>query len=144
MTEQATLDIDAGAPDFERLQEHEAWFTPAPVVWQGLAWVQQNLLGSGVSRFLDPSAGAGVFGQEAARLWPDSDRYAIEIREEERRHLKRHHHWVAIGTGPRRSTKRLRRHSAKRTSRSSWSLFGHCSWQGRQPRPLLPSVGRSL
>jgi hypothetical protein len=79
--EQQDLGFDSGAPDHERLRAYDADFTPGPVVAQGLEWVDRLVGAPDV--FLDPSAGAGVFGQQYAALAPRSHRIGIEIREEE-------------------------------------------------------------
>lgn len=90
---------DGHASELERLRDLEVDYTPGLVARQGLAWGVGHLFG-GVRphmRFLDPSAGAGVFGQQLAALGHDPDvgfRWAVEPRIEERGNLKRHYHEV--------------------------------------------------
>lgn len=45
--------------------EHDACFTPGPVVRQGLAWLAPRLPNDRRIVMLDPCAGGGVFGQQA-------------------------------------------------------------------------------
>lgn len=84
---------DGHDAELERLREYEADYTPGPVVRQGLEWALQRV---GMPlRFLDPSAGAGVFGQQLSALGHDGLRWAIEPRREERG-LGRHYQVVTI------------------------------------------------
>lgn len=101
---------DGHAEDLERLREFEVDYTPGPVVRQGLEWALRRLhevdyitrfsllAGFPGLRFLDPSAGAGVFGAQLDVLGHDPDhgtRWAVEPRPEERANLRRHYHSVA-------------------------------------------------
>lgn len=97
----ATLIDDGHEAELERLRDFEVDYTPGPVAFQGLGWgaAQLGLLGVlfRKMRFLDSSAGAGVFGQQLQRLGHDADagmRWAVEPRLEERGNLKRHYHEV--------------------------------------------------
>lgn len=71
--------------------------TPYAVVHQGLLAVQRICPQLNVRRFLDPMAGAGVFGQ-AVRVVFGSEvlSIGIEVRAEEHENLKRHHDVVYI------------------------------------------------
>lgn len=106
-----------------RLREHEADFTPRPVVRAILEWYLANVLRvaglangqrylyltggsvatrpSSVLRILDACAGAGVWASEVRRLFMllgvDVHITAIELREEEAPHLRRHADRVVIG-----------------------------------------------
>lgn len=97
MGDQATLDV--GPDPRERWAEHEADFTPEPVVRQGLGWLRELY---DCRRFLDPCAGAGVFGKVASDLWhslpTNGLSWALEPRLEEKRVLKRHYHEVDCST----------------------------------------------
>lgn len=92
-----SLLIDDGhAAHIDRMREFEVDYTPGPVVRQGLEWGlasswRHRLPGM---RFLDPSAGAGVFGQRLGALghYPSVGmRWAVEPRAEETGNLKRHY-----------------------------------------------------
>lgn len=85
--------FDAGEPDHDRLREFDADFTPGPIVFQALVRL------SGWRRpmtILDPSAGAGVFGQQCRLIWPDAKIWGVEPRQEERNHLMRHYDFILI------------------------------------------------
>jgi predicted RNA methylase len=87
-------------PDDERLREHEADFTPLPVVRQcvdrACDIIGPRPYGRGM-RMCDPAAGAGAWASELRGCGGDEDRVvAIEKRQEEREHLKRHAHEVHI------------------------------------------------
>jgi hypothetical protein len=84
--EQGDLGFDGGGPDYDRLREFDADFTPGPVVHQGLATVAE-LLPEDPALVLDPSAGAGVFGQQAKVVWPSARLIGLEPRAEEGAHL---------------------------------------------------------
>lgn len=76
-------------------------YTPRAVVRQGVGMARAlcpQLVA--IRRFLDPSAGAGVFGSVVRELWPASDvlSIAIEPRAEEGPHLRRHHDAVYLDT----------------------------------------------
>lgn len=89
MSQETLFEGADGSPDFERLAAYEAWFTPGPVVLQGLQWLRRNLVRD-CKRFLDPCAGAGVFAQQARRCW-DADKFvSVEARNEEETYLERH------------------------------------------------------
>lgn len=91
---------DGHAATTERLREYEVDYTPGPVVRQGLEWLVLRLrmvLEFPRWRVLDPSAGAGVFGQQLHAMGHDPDhgfRWAVEPRFEEKGNLKRHYHEV--------------------------------------------------
>jgi hypothetical protein len=86
----------------KRLRDHQADFTPEPVVRQlfaELATRSPHLVGKDESDreglvFLDPAAGAGVFGKVCAEVLPGFRRVAIEPRDEEYDNLTRHYHKV--------------------------------------------------
>lgn len=94
MSEQTALAVDTGAPDHGRMRDHEADLTPGPVVRQALTWIA-NI--HEPTRILDPSAGSGVFGQQARTLWPGAFSWAVEKRGEEKANLKRHYDEVCTG-----------------------------------------------
>jgi hypothetical protein len=84
--------------DEARLREHEADFTPTPVVRQCLEHaVRLSGWNGDPERVCDPAAGGGVWLREMARLWPCAYTLAIEKREEDRAHLERHATDVVIG-----------------------------------------------
>lgn len=85
MTGQQDL-IEDDSPH-DRYRDHEADFTPAPLVSQLFGWIASRT-DLRVRKFLDMSAGAGVFGREAKRTWPNSYRVAVEPRIEEHDHLE--------------------------------------------------------
>lgn len=72
---------------------YEAFFTPLPVVLQGL----RSLASVSAPRVvLDLGAGAGAFGQAARAVWPGATLIAVEARASERVHLRRHYDDVLI------------------------------------------------
>lgn len=78
----------------QRAEKYEVWRTPGTVVEQGL-WAARRLGGiAKAPRIADLGAGSGPFGQRARRVWPGTERLAVEVREEERRHLRRHYEHV--------------------------------------------------
>lgn len=108
MTHPMLID-DGHETGLARLRDFEVDYTPGPVVRQGLQWAIERLFsvehfrrfdlrfGLQCMRFLDPSAGAGVFGQQLHELGHDVDlgfRWACEPRVEETGNLKRHYHEV--------------------------------------------------
>ncbi|MCA9663495.1 MAG: hypothetical protein KC486_34515, partial [Myxococcales bacterium] len=78
-----------------RWDEHKAWFTPSDLGEQGL-WAAKAV-GVEPDVVIDLGAGAGGILCRVANVWPDARRVAIEIREEERRHLDRWAHEVVVG-----------------------------------------------
>lgn len=87
---QGDLGFDAGEPDHDRLRRFDADFTPGPIVRQGLVELRKLFVGR-YDYILDPSAGAGVFGQQARELWPDAHLTGVEPRQEETPYLERHY-----------------------------------------------------
>lgn len=83
--------------DFARLKSYQAFFTPRPIVRQGLRYVDR-LLRRDPEVVVDPSAGSGVFGQVFSEIWPDSPSLGIEVRGEERPYLIPHYDEVRIGS----------------------------------------------
>jgi hypothetical protein len=84
--------------DEARLREHEADFTPMPVVRQCLEHAVRLSGWSGDPESVcDPAAGGGVWLREMSRLWPCAYALAIEKREEERVHLERIATDVVVG-----------------------------------------------
>jgi hypothetical protein len=81
---------------------YEAYFTPLPVVMQGLrsiASLLPRVIDPGRGRpflILDLGAGAGGFGQVARDLWPEAELVAVEARASEAVHLRRHYDHVII------------------------------------------------
>jgi hypothetical protein len=73
--------------------EHEAYFTPLPVVQQGFGSFASIIDPQVV---IDLGAGSGGFGQIAAQRWPNAERIAVEIRASEAVHLRRHYGRVII------------------------------------------------
>jgi hypothetical protein len=71
----------------ERLEEFEVNYTPIGVVRQGLQFFKDRHHGFEVRRFLDPSAGQGVYCKVVRELWPNAHITAVEPREEEREGL---------------------------------------------------------
>lgn len=90
-----TSRTDMRAAERRRWREHDAWFTPGDVAEQVLRGVAD--LGVAPATILDLGAGAGVWGQRAAFVWPAARRRAVELRAEERPHLERWYHEVSIG-----------------------------------------------
>lgn len=78
-----------------RMREHEAHFTPRAVVRQGLEWLACDLE-CHPTLCLDPCAGAGVFPMAGRTVWPSSIWCAVEPRDEEAEHLRRHAHRVHL------------------------------------------------
>jgi len=81
-------------------EEHEAYFTPLPVIHQGLASIG-TLMAAPPRVVLDLCAGAGAFGQVARHLWPAATLIAVEIRRSEAPHLRRHYDDVIIADATR-------------------------------------------
>lgn len=84
----------------ERLRAHQADFTPAPIVRQGLEFVAARLWESGLpapKTILDPFAGGGVFAMVAREIWPEAQITSFEAREEELPSLQRHNNITLIG-----------------------------------------------
>ena len=79
----------------QRWLDHDAWFTPGDVAEQVLRGVQQ--LGVEPDSILDVGAGAGIWLQRAAFVWPKAHRIGVEIREEEEPYLRRWCDEVIIG-----------------------------------------------
>lgn len=75
--------------------ETEAFFTPTPVVLQGLRSIS-TLLAAPPRDAVDLCAGAGPFGQAARTVWPSAHLTAIELRASETAHLRRHYDDVLI------------------------------------------------
>lgn len=65
----------------ERETKFEAYYTPGPVAEQGLRGMLLRFRLS-PRTMIDLCAGAGVFGQRAALVWPECRRVGVEIREE--------------------------------------------------------------
>lgn len=85
----------------ERQKSYAVDYTPRPVVLQGLRMARSLCPQlSAIRRYLDPCAGAGVFGSAVRELWPDESllSIAVEPRAEERVHLDRHHDAVYVDT----------------------------------------------
>jgi len=87
--------------DEERLRLHEADFTPRPVVRQCLRAAREHspwrsVTKTGELRIVDGAAGAGVWAQEAWRMFPMASVVAVELREEETPHLMRHQQRLEI------------------------------------------------
>jgi len=76
--------------------ETESFFTPTPVVLQGLFSIA-TLFALPPVDIVDVCAGAGPFGQAARRVWPTSRLLAVELRPSERAYLQRHYDQVHIG-----------------------------------------------
>lgn len=78
--------------DQARLDETESDYTaPEPVVALVDYWLRilaPELRRQRGARILDPSAGAGIFGQVLERFLPLAERTGVELREEERRHVE--------------------------------------------------------
>ncbi len=72
---------------------YEAYFTPLPVVLQGLRSLASIIKPEVV---LDLGAGAGGFGQVARSEWSRAEIIAIEARASEAVHLRRHYDRVII------------------------------------------------
>jgi hypothetical protein len=89
----------------QRWLEFDAWFTPGDVAEQVLRGVDQ--LGIRPASVLDVGAGAGIWLQRAAFVWPDAERIGVEIRPEEEPHLRRWCHEVRIGDFRRVSVPRV-------------------------------------
>jgi predicted RNA methylase len=89
----AMLIDDGHEMDLARLRDYEVDYTPGPVAQQGLAWALRVLSMSYASqrRVLDPSAGAGVFGQQLRPMLHEPFMWAVEPRFEEKGNLKRHY-----------------------------------------------------
>ena len=101
---QTTMGFDSGEPNHARLREHSADFTPRPVVLQLFDWLASlDGIHAGFSpstdTMLDPAAGAGVFGQVAriVKYGRQFTTHGMEIREEEREHVRRHYDHATIG-----------------------------------------------
>lgn len=85
----------------ERQKEFAVDYTPRAVVRQGLMMARTLCPQlAAIRRFLDPCAGAGVFGSVVRELWPASGvlSIAIEPRGEEEPHLRRHHDAIYLDT----------------------------------------------
>lgn len=101
---QIELIEDDRIPD-EDLREREADLTPGPVVLQGLQHLARTYKLAPV-RFLDPCAGAGVFGQQCRRVWPGAFRVGIEKDHREEPSLEHNYNEHMVGdalellTGP--------------------------------------------
>ena len=70
---QLQLIDDGHVEKLERDREFEVDYTPSGVVRQGLDWLANYYAaaeGWPPLRVLDPCAGAGVFGQQAKKVWP--------------------------------------------------------------------------
>lgn len=97
-----TIDLfDDAGPDRERWADHDADFTPLPVIRQGLVEIFRLLAfvrrkNSFVRSALDPNAGAGGFGVVFRELF-NARTYGIEIREEERENIKRNYDYSVVG-----------------------------------------------
>ena len=78
------------APEWDA---YEAYFTPLPVVLQGLRSLATIVQPEVV---MDLGAGAGPFGQVSAALWPEAELVAVEARASEAVHLNRHYDRVII------------------------------------------------
>jgi hypothetical protein len=93
--------------DDKRLREHEADFTPRPIIRQLLQHAPAVAGWNGFPSWVcDPAAGAGAWclemrlAWEGMTSWPgegDFEVVALEVREEEREHLERHADEVHIG-----------------------------------------------
>lgn len=98
---QVTLIDDGHAAQLERERDFEVDYTPGPVVRQGLTWLANYCAADGHQpmTMLDPCAGAGVFGQQATRVF-GTDIYSlgIEPREEERENIVRNYSLFATMT----------------------------------------------
>lgn len=82
----------------ERQQAYSVDYTPRAVVMQGLRMARTLCPQlQAIRRFLDPSAGAGVFGSVIRQLYDiDVLSIAVEVRGEEEANLRRHHDAVYI------------------------------------------------
>lgn len=90
MSEQEGFGFEVKGPSDKRLREHHADFTPGPIVRQGLDFLAEHLHDFVPKTFLDPSAGAGVFGQQAIRVFPTlKELVGVEKREEEMQSVAR-------------------------------------------------------
>lgn len=93
-------------PSEERLREHQADFTPEPVVRQALSLMAHRITDDDQRarrqshglincrrkpRILDIGAGGGVFGKVAREIWPHAEIVAVENRPEEFGNLCRHY-----------------------------------------------------
>lgn len=86
-------------PD-DRAREYEMDLTPAPVVAQLLEYLATHhgfVDDDAPERILDPSAGAGVFGQECKRMWPKAHRVGVEPRREESENLCKNYDEIMVG-----------------------------------------------
>lgn len=84
--------------DEERLREHEADFTPIPVIRQCLKAAPKLAGWNGEPlHACDPAAGAGAWAKVMRQLWVDCHVTAIELRSEERPHLERNSDRLIIG-----------------------------------------------
>lgn len=85
--------------DQKRLDETETDYTaPEPVIalMQYVLRKYPHLARTPDLRFLDPSAGAGIFGQVVERLLPQAHRTGVELRGEEDRHLRTNYNLAAV------------------------------------------------
>ena len=73
------VDIDLGGKEAKQL---EVAYTPGAIARQILVAVN-DLYKFSAPRVLDPSAGTGVFGAEARRLWSESTIVGVEPRDEQ-------------------------------------------------------------
>jgi len=95
--QQEAFGFEHGSVDEARLREHSADFTPGPVVYQGLEFVREFAPKRERIRIADVCAGAGVFGQQARKLWPKAHLTGIELRVEELPHLQAYYDEFSIG-----------------------------------------------
>lgn len=81
--------VDDGAEARERTyRAHDADFTPTPVARQLMTFLRDTMDFT-PERHLDPCSGAGVFSMVAREVFPHVSSVAIEVRPEEREHVKR-------------------------------------------------------
>jgi hypothetical protein len=101
----AQLQIEGIENERERWAEYDACFTPRSVVHQALSRLRSYVrLPKRHGRLLDPSAGAGVFGQVARAVFPCWNLVGIEPRVEERPYLEHHYDHVVCTTAQRFAT----------------------------------------
>lgn len=84
--------------DDDRARAHEMDCTPTPVVEQLFAYLREYGYATDGMHYLDPSAGAGVFGMVASRMFPSSLRCAIEPRGEEMENITKYYGKIQCGT----------------------------------------------
>lgn len=98
----------------ERWAAFDACFTPEAVVEQGLRWLRSYIGRRSAVTFLDPCAGAGIFGKVARGVFPALASLGVEPRLEEHEHVARHYDVPFLGTA---------QEYAKLSLRRSWSLI---------------------